>query len=360
MSSSTSSSSSFLARGLVWLAVMLGLPLLGGRVIAARYQPRPLGPSAAEVEASRHTVLVFGNSHTEAAIDPKALAEALSTNEGRAEVRAYAGGGWNALHSYMLALLDRDRLRPGWDAVVIETSPFTLDDDVEKQSRLGAIRPEVAAPMIAVPGLPVELRLDVAVGALSGLYRYRTALHAELLQPRLERIADRVGRPLLGEPRWRPGYQLITEPGRDFVVAEIRGHAAEFRAARRADFQRTLPRLHVGGFQLVALRRAVEALRERGIAVYLLHVPNSAWLTERLAATEAQRRWAQEIDRLGADTGAVVLRHWPAAMSDDDLYWDYVHMRAAAAGPFTAALARRIGADFQQSVHPRQTLRWPR
>ena len=84
----------------------------------------------------------------------------------------YSGGGWDSIHYYMLALLSRDRLRSRREGVIIEVSPFSLND-AETDNRINAVRPEVALTLADVPGEPIEDRLKILVGAVGGLYRYR-------------------------------------------------------------------------------------------------------------------------------------------------------------------------------------------
>lgn len=346
--------SPFFARALIVLAVVLALPLVAGHLLGKRYSPQALAPSTAEVDATAHFVVVFGNSLTEAAVDPDRLALRLSAPGAPVAARAYSGGAWNALHYYQLALLNRSRLRPGRDLAIIEVSPFSLDDS-SGGARLSAIRPETAASVIALPGLPTEDRLDIALGAVAGLYRYRLQLRTQILQPRIESATAGVTRGLeaiglVGDPRRREPFQVVPVPGRNFLVQEIRGDLQAFRAINRSQYEHELSHLRLGDFRLEALRRATRLLRSRGIAVYLLEVPHSRWLDARLVATNINARYEDEIAHLAQESGAVWLRDSSPVRTDDGSYWDDKHMLHAGSGPYTDDLAKLIAPDEDHRI----------
>jgi hypothetical protein len=334
-----------LARFFAVILVVLGLPVLVGHLAGQTYQPTPLTVPEATIAAASRVVVGFGNSRLEAAVDPAQLSAELSAVTG-APVAAMGlnGGGWDTLHYYQLALLNRDRLRPHRDVVLIEVSPLSLDDSRD-HNHLGVIRPETCEAIAALPGAPIELRLDVLLGGAAGLYRYRPQFQ-RLISRRLDRERDRLlpvlaGAGLLRAPAPAP-FELILEPGRNFVIHEVRGDRAAFqRAARRqleADFA---PR--TTGFKREALRRAVRLLREREIEVFLVQVPVSAWLSGRLAASAAGPRFRDEMRALAAEAGARLLDEWPAELSDESNYFDEMHMVSAATRGFTHALAATLG-----------------
>lgn len=344
----------FWRAGLLVIAIVLALPLALGHVVGRLYAPQPLAPSAAEVAASDHFVVVFGNSRTEAALDSRRLARALTGDGSTVRAREYAGGGWDAVHFYQLALLNRDVLRPGRDAVVIEVSPLSANDNLPG-NRLGVIRGGAAMQIAALPGAPVETRLDVLVGAVAGLYRYRVSIQSTVIAPAISRVVDPVVRGLarLGfvrPPRNRPPFELVTAPGRDFVIQEVRGDRAAFIAASRERKRAIVTRLAYGGFKLEALRRAVTTLRARGITVYLVNVPVSAWLEGELDAVGAAGRFRTETEALARASGARFLRQWPRDLSADDRFWDEEHMVASAADRFTDALAGIIRDDLRKEA----------
>src|SRR5262245_13269689 len=127
MSLSTSASSgSFFGRGILLLGLSLSSALGLGHLAGRAYAPQPLSPSPEEVAASDHFVLILGNSYFASGIDPEALSRSLSRPGVSIQARAFEGGGWDAIHYYMLALLAEGALRPGRDAALLEVSAFSL------------------------------------------------------------------------------------------------------------------------------------------------------------------------------------------------------------------------------------------
>jgi hypothetical protein len=335
-----------LRTALVMLAAVLGLPLLAGHVVGRAYTPQPLAVAPVSAEAKRRLVL-FGNSRIEAGVDGAQLGAALHERGVDMDATAFTGGGWGALHYYQLAILNAPALRAGRDAVVIEVSQASLDDR-EASSRLGVIRPEAALPIAALPGLPVESRLDLLVGAAAGLYRYRSQVQNVVLAPRAERLASAAAAPLRwmgaeGPPAVAPRFELVLAPGRNFVIQEVRGDRAAFLAATRAKAEAAKP-AQVGGVRLEALRRAVVLLRGRGIDVSLVEVPVSSWLSSRPALAGPEVRLRERLGALCAETGARLLVGWPPEITQDALYFDDEHLTSQATPLFSALLADRLSA----------------
>ena len=336
----------FFARACVLLLVILVTALGTGRVIGSAHHPRPLTVEAAEVAAADHFVLLLGNSRFAAGIDPERLARRLSRPGATVRTHMFEGGGWDALHYYMLAMLSGDALRRGRDAVVIEVSPGSIDDG-HSANRLGVLRPETAAAIARLPGAPIETRLDVLCGAAAGLYRYRVSLQGMVIAPRLETLAQQLVGPLgraglIGEPRQAAPFQLVLAPGRDFVIDHVKGDRAALLAATRRTFETGLPRWRGGGYKLEALRRAVLLLEQRGVRVILVETPTSAWAEARLAESATGQRYFQLVRGLADGTGALLMRDWPAPLRADTLFWDDAHMVSTATADFTDALADRL------------------
>jgi hypothetical protein len=334
------------------LAIGLGLPLVAGHYVGRAYTPRALAPTSAEVNRTAHFLTIFGNSRTEAAISTARLERGLSAPDRPVEARMYNGAGWNALDYYELALLNRDRLRPGRDAVIIESSPLSTND---RQRWVPNIRPEVALSVVAIPGLAAEHRLDILLGAVAGLYRYRSGLWDVAIGPRLERLAQGAGRGLaavglVGPSAKKQPFEVVIAPERPFVIQDVRGDRAALTALHRPRLQREIAEIAGGGPRLEALRRAVGVLRARGITVYLLEVPSSRWLNARLYATAAGQHFLEALETLATSSGAILLRRWPEPLFDDNLFWDEIHMVGAASDRFTDELAKRIGADLNEPV----------
>ena len=309
------------------------------------YHPRPLAPDPGAVASSDHFLAIFGNSHFEAGIDPNALAVNLSATPGSVKAQMFDGGGWDALHYYMLALLARDVLRPEKDVVVIEVSPTSLNDS-QTSNRLGVIRPETATAIARVAGMPTETRLDVLFGSVATLYRYRTSFQSAL-QLRLEGIAQRgaawLGRlGLLGAPPHAPPFELKIAPGRDFVIEQVLGDRAAFLQASKLKAENFVSSLHTGGFKLAALEQAIRVLRERNIAVVLVEPPESNWYEATLLAGPFGVRHRDLVRGIADRTGATYLSEWRPALRENELFWDGVHMVATATPGFTSALALEL------------------
>ena len=332
------------------IASALCLATLVGYLAGRFYRPQPLAVTREEVSASDRLIVVFGNSRTEAGLDPTRLTRALSADGTTVRARVFSGGGWDSLHFYQLALLNRDLLRVSRDAVIIEVSPLSAND-ADSGNRLNVIRTDAAVQVAMLPGAPLETRLTVLLGGVNTLYRYRLLIHARVIEPMLDRAAAALGRRfeavgIVGPPRTRPAFELVTAPGRDFVVAEVRGDRAAFRAASRTAKREAIARVTYGGFKLEALRRAVMTLRERGIRVYLVQVPVSTWLADELHRAAVWPRYHASMTALARETGATFLSGWSVRLSDDGKFWDDEHMVASATEEFTDALADALRADL--------------
>lgn len=346
MRSSTSASNegAFFGRAIACLAITFattfGLAALAGRY----YHPQSLTPDSRRVAASDHLVALLGNSRFEAGIDLALLAQTLSRPGQRVDVELFSGGGWDALHYYQLALLARDVLRPGRDVVVMEIAADDVNDD-NAGNRLGSLRPEVARAMLALPDEPLETRLDIGAG-LAALYRYRGSIQGIVLAPRLERWATRIGGllaqlGLVGLPPREPPFHLVMAPGSLTRIEQVEGDQNACRLAMRRVYTGHLDGLKVGGFKWSAIERAVQALRERGIAVVLVQTPMSQWMRDWLARTPGGASFTACMGRLRAG-GVTIEDQWPPAMNAADRFWDDTHMNVAAGVEFTRALAERI------------------
>ncbi|MCU1279362.1 MAG: hypothetical protein JWM53_2908 [bacterium] len=360
MRSSTSSSSAalveptperepapFFARALLLLAVTATIAVGGGHMAGRFYRPRALAPSSRELAGTDRFVVLFGNSHFEAGILPDRLAADLSHDGQTVHAQAFTGGGWDALHYYMLALLSKDILRPGRDLAVIEVCMQTLSD-ANDHNRLGVIRPEAAAAIAALPGAPAELRLDVLLGGIAGLYRYRVSLQAAV-SPRLDELARRIGEQLhvAGELRVAPKFELVTMPGMEFVIKEVRGDRRAFQEATRATLSKGVPAIRVGGYKLAALERAVAVLQGRGIDVWLVETGTSSWYSEELRRAPDWNAYVEAMQRLAAQPHVHYAADWPASLSADDQFWDDTHRVGTSAPRFTDELAARIRAALR-------------
>jgi hypothetical protein len=356
MSSSISSSkksagvepSSFFVRGLVLIAITIAVTLALGHAATHFHHPQPLGLSVSDVSAADHLLVAFGNSRFYSNIDFDILAKGLSTPRDTVKAIDLTGGQWDSLHFYMLALLTKDMLRPGRDAVLIEVSPLSENDN-ELANHLGAIRPSVALRVAEVPGTPIETRLDILLGASADLYRYRGSIQYELILPKLDHVADRAGTilnhvGLEGPPIYTPPFSETPAPMRKFVVKEIQGDVNAYLENSRDYLLPKIQTLQFGGFKFAALERAVRAIRDRNIAVYLVQTPTSRWLREQLNQTKGGHRFLQEIPQLAARTGAVLLDKWPETAFDQNRYSDDMHLFFGANGMdyFTALLAQRL------------------
>ena len=338
----------FLSRVVLFFAIVLVISLGVSRGAGLAYRPRPLAPSRDLIASCDHFVALFGNSQFEAAIDSQGLAATLEKPTASVRAQMFTGGGWHALHYYMLALLARDGLRRNRDAVVIEVSPTSLNDADQRPVN---VRPEVARQVAGVPGIPVEMQLDVLFGALSPLYRYRLSLRAAvgtaLLAPlnRSTSVLEALG--LVGVPQLVPQFSVVTAPGRNFVIQDVLGDRSAFRRVAREKAAESLGRMRIGGFKMAALELAVRALREREIAVVLVVTPTAGWF-EDLVPKGSSVVIRNRLGQLAKSTGATLLFRWPDALHDDSRFWDGHHMLATATQGFTDELARQL----------RQVLSW--
>lgn len=368
MSSSISSSedpnavihSSFFARGLVLIAVTIAVTLALGNVTLLVHHSDTLVPSRSNLTTADHLVVAFGNSRFYSNIDFDELGQQLSKPGNDVKVIDSTSGGWDSLHFYMLALLYKDVLMPGRDAVLIEVSPLSEDDN-ESANYLDAIRPSAAWRVAELPGMPLESRLDLLLGSVVDLYRFRGRIQYFKLAPRLAHATERLGGVLQrvgleGPPVYSPTFKEITVPGRKYVVKEIQGDVDALRNQDRQYVLTNLQTLRFGGFKFAALERAVGVLRERNIAVYLVQTPTSRWLREQLNRTPSGIRFNQQVPELARRTGAVLLNDWPDTSFDQYRFSDDMHMFFGANGMdyFTSRLAQRLsGQPFTGAKAPR-------
>jgi hypothetical protein len=368
MSSSISSSedpnavihSSFFTRGLVLIAITIAATLaLGNATLLVHHPDTPI-PSRSDLTTADHLVVAFGNSRFYSNIDFDELGKQLSKPGNDVAAIDYTSGGWDSLHFYMLALLYKDVLIPGRDAVLIEVSPLSENDN-ESANYLDAIRPSAAWRVAELPGMPLESRLDLLLGSVADLYRFRGRIQYFKLAPRLGHMADLLGSVLQragleGPPVYSPTFKEITVPGRKYVVKEIQGDVDAHRNQDRTYVLTNLQALRFGGFKFAALERAVGVLRERNIAVYLVQTPTSRWLREQVNCTPSGIRFNQQVPELARRTGAVLLNDWPATSFDQYRFSDDMHMFFGANGMdyFTSQLAQRLeGQPFTAVKAPR-------
>jgi hypothetical protein len=337
---------SFFVPGLLTLAAVLVLALGAGHVIGDLYQPKlQVAPTTYDLIDSDEFVAAFGNSRFYSDISADQLATLLTTPQRKVKVEQYVGPGWDTMQYYMQALMASLVLRPGRDIVLIETSPLS-ENDGDENNGLGEIRPEVALKVAEVPQTPLEVRLSVLLGGISQLYRYRLSAQATLMVPLWESVARHIGSwlhiegPAVSPPR----FEIITEPGRYFVVKEIRGDANQFREASRVAVTRELKGLRFGGYKLAALEEAVGVLRARGITVVLVETPLSDWLMPRLNATPAGTQFRRELPRVASETDAIPLDQWPPEATAQANFRDDMHMFAGDPGRqrFTRLLAEEL------------------
>jgi hypothetical protein len=339
---------SFFARGLFLIAIAITITLVLGHAIGLLYRPQPLSPTRSEIAAADQVLVTFGNSRFYSSIDSDQLAKQLTRPGDTVKVIQYSGGGWDSLHYYMLALLAKDVLRPGRDVVLIEVSPLS-EDDRDSANKLGVIRPSVARQVAEIPGLPLESRLDILLGAVAGLYRYRGSIQGDILGPRLDHLADMVGRilergRLKGPAVHPPPFKVITVPGRNYVVKEVQGDVEAFRSASREATLANLQALRFGGFKFAALQSSVKVLREHNLAVYLVQTPTSRWLRDHLNRSAAGLLYRKEMPDVAKRTGAILLDNWPDTAYEQYRFRDDMHMFAGVNGIeyFTGLLAQRL------------------
>jgi hypothetical protein len=322
----------FVGGALAWLAALGALTLgicFGAGVLN---RPTPLAPSTAELDRHASTLVLFGNSRFEAAFDPDELGTALGTG-----CKMYSGGGWHALHYQQLALINARALRSGRDAVAIDVSILSMQQATP--TRLGVIRPEAALSVATLPGLPTEARLDVLLGAIDPLYRYRATIQGRLAGP-LENAVRRLPLPWGASPAAAP-YRLVTDPERNWVMKSIEGDREAFRQESRRRLLETARTLETVPSQRAAIEVGVRRLRTAGVAVALVEVPVSRWLDEKLAGPVVadHRAW---LDRLASETGAHVLRSWPAELHDEALFYDDQHYFSLATPAVDRAFAAAL------------------
>lgn len=341
-------SSSFFARGLVLIAITIAVTLALGHAAVLFHHQQPLGLTRSDISNFDHMLVAFGNSRFYSNIDFDELAKDLSKPCADVKPIDLSGGGWDSLHFYMLALLTKDLLQPGRDAVLIEVSPLSENDN-ESANRMAVFRPSVAWKLVEVPGTPFETRLDILLGAIADLYRYRGSIPYELMAPWLERVADHVGVMLNrggmeGPPVYSPPFSATIVPGRKIVVSEIRGDVNAYLEQSREYLLPQIQTLRFGGFKFAALERAVSVLRGHDIEVYLVQTPTSRWLREQLDQTESGHRFQLEMPLLARRTGAILLNEWPETAFDPSRYSDDMHMYFGPNGMdyFTTLLSQRL------------------
>ncbi len=126
--------------------------------------------------------------------------------------------------------------------------------------------------------------------------------------------------------------------------AEWQGHAVSHRVERAEQptdpIQSRSTRLASGNVNGIAIRRAIDLLRDRGVAVRLVELP----LSSKAAAFSDPSRnadYQRFVQTLVQQTGVTLVRP-PAGIVTDADYWDDVHVTAAGAGKISKWLAADV------------------
>lgn len=326
-----------------FLAVLISLTVLGARLIGRAYQPSPLSVGRAQLDKSPNLLVMFGNSRSKAAFDLALLERELGVG-----AVLFSGGGWHPIHYYQLALLNAPLLRPGRDCVVLDVSLLSFQGGSPPE-RLGVIRPDTVLSIASLPGLPAESRLDMLFGSTNNVYRYRSQIQGQLLEPRLTRAAEATASllekfGLEGPAPTTPRFRFVLDPSRDFVMKEIQGDLAAFQEAAREKLKQSLASFEVAPYHKVAAEKTVEELRRHKIDVVLVSVPLGRWVTDRLSAKTTWRQHQAWLDELARREGVKILRDWPEELLDERNFYDGHHLFGHATEGVSREFARQVSA----------------
>lgn len=349
MPSSTSSSdqtqpeSSVFRLAVGVLAVLCLSVTLCANIIGRAYHPSPLNIQSNQFDKFPNILVIFGNSRIEAAFDLRRLEQELGVS-----AHLFCGGGWHPMHYYQLALLNAASLRPGRDSVVMDVSLLSFQGGSPPE-RLGVIRSETALPIASLQGLPAESRLDILFGSTNNVYRYRLQIQEQQLEPRLTKAAKTTGDfleklGLEGPAPTTPKYRFITEPNRNFVMKEIQGDLAAFKASAHESLKKRLTNFQIAPYHKDAAERSVEELRSRKIDVVLVSVPLGRWATDRLSMEESWHKHQAWLDDLAQRTGARLIHEWPEDLLDEKNFYDGHHLFSHATERVSREFARQAKA----------------
>jgi len=305
-----------------------------------------VGPGRRALEAHPEiALLVVGDSRPHVAISPARLsAELRQIRSGLLPILNVAEDGTDTLHQSWLVREAFDPARAHPPAVIVWAVDPQGFDGSRLANRLERV-PGRALPWLVESGAPLELCLDVALGAIYPPYRHRPMIKEKVegLTDRIGGVAARLETTWLGLAAGAPKVKgRLYEPQPDgwepFVVtADGPGRFARGLAAYEVDAAKY--RLSDWHFELV--RRAVRAARARGAVVVFLEMPVAPVYRERFGGLGRYEAWERRMRGLAAEEGQIFLSQ-VEQFSTPEPFGDPGHLTRAGAEAYMPVLAEAL------------------
>jgi hypothetical protein len=304
-----------------------------------------IGPGRRALDAHPEVaLLVVGDSRPHVAISPARLSAELRQIRSGLPILNVAEDGTDTLHQSWLVREAFDRARAHPPAVIVWAVDPQGFDGSRLANRLERV-PGRALPWLVQAGAPLELGLDVALGAIYPPYRHRP-----MVKEKVEGVTDRIGAVaarletawlglVAGAPKVKGRlYEPQPDGWEPFVVtADGPGRFARGLAAYEVDAARY--RLSDWHFELV--RRAVREARARGAVVVFLEMPVAPVYRERFGGLARYEAWERRMQGLAAEEGQIFLSQ-VEQFATPELFGDPGHLTRAGAEAYMPVLAEAL------------------
>jgi hypothetical protein len=304
-----------------------------------------VGPGRRALEAHPEVaLLVVGDSRPHVAISPALLSAELHQLRSGLPILNVAEDGTDTLHQSWLVGQAVDRARAHPPAVIVWAVDPQGFDGSRLANRLERV-PGPALPWLVEAGAPLELCLDVALGALYPPYRHRP-----MIKEKVEGVTDRIGgvaarleTTWLGLDAGAPKIKgRLYEPQPDgwepFVVtADGPGRFARGLAAYEVD----AAKYRLSDWHFALVRRAVRAARARGAVVVFLEMPVAPVYRERFGRLARFEAWEARMRGLAAEEGQIFLSQVDQFATPEP-FGDPGHLTRAGAEAYMPLLAEAL------------------
>jgi hypothetical protein len=304
-----------------------------------------VGPGRSALQAHPEiALLVVGDSRPHVAISPARLSAELHQVRSDLPILNVAEDGTDTLHQSLLVREAFDRARAHPPAVIVWAVDPQGFDGSRLANRLERV-PGRALPWLAQAGAPLELCLDVALGAIYPPYRHRP-----MIKEKVEGVTHRIGAAAARlETTWlglEAGehqvkgrlYQPQPDGWEPFVVtADGPGRFARGLAAYELD----AAKYRLSDWHFALVRRAVREARARGAVVVFLEMPVAPVYRERFGGLGRYEDWERRMRGLAAEEGQIFLSQ-VEQFATAEPFGDPGHLTRAGAEAYMPVLAEAL------------------
>ena len=324
--------------------LVLGLVAIGGLPFARIGDA--VGPGRrALAEHGPVALLVVGDSRPHVAISPAGLASALAPVRAGLPMLNVAEDGTDTLHQALLVRAALDRPHP--PAVVLWAVDPQGFDGSRVSNRLERVGGD-ALPWLVRAGAPLELCLDVALGAIYPPYRHRPMVK-EKVQGLTDQLGEAVARLQAGflglspRPPTMKGRRYEPQPDgwEPFVVtADGPGRFARGLAAYEVDNAG----LRLADWHFALVRMAAREAAAHGTVVVFLEMPVAPVYRRAFGADPRVRGWQSRIRALALEEGQVFISQ-VGRYATAEPFGDPGHLTRAGAEAYLPELAEALATE---------------